>query len=260
MAALDEKTLREVLDFAVESAQLAGTFTLGYFNASPPVELKADRTPVTAADRGAEERLRQRIERAFPTHGIVGEELGVKTGTDPARWILDPIDGTFSFICGVPLYAVLVGFEWEGEAVAGVIHLPALQETVYAARGLGCRWNGRPARVSGVKELSEARLVYASAKHCEKFGKGPEFQRLLAASGNDRGFCDAYGYALVATGRAEISLDPIMALWDTTALLPVVTEAGGTLTDWKGNRTHTAPEALATNGHVFPAVMRALEG
>ncbi|HSU41367.1 MAG TPA: inositol monophosphatase family protein [Polyangiaceae bacterium] len=260
MAALDEKTLRDVLDFAVDSAQLAGAFTLGYFNASPPVELKADRTPVTAADRGAEERLRQRIESAFPTHGIVGEELGVKEGSEPARWILDPIDGTFSFICGVPLYAVLIGFEWEGEAVAGVIHLPALGDTIYAARGLGCRWNGRLARVSGVRELSEARLVFASSKAAESYGKGPEFARLLAAAGNDRGFCDAYGYALVATGRAEIAIDPRMALWDTAALFPVITEAGGTLTDWKGNATHTAPEAVATNGHLFSSVMGALRG
>jgi histidinol-phosphatase len=260
MAALDEKTLRDVLDFAVDSAQLAGAFTLGYFNASPPVELKADRTPVTAADRGAEERLRQRIESAFPTHGIVGEELGVKEGSVPARWILDPIDGTFSFICGVPLYAVLIGFEWEGEAVAGVIHLPALGDTIYAARGLGCRWNGRPARVSGVRELSEARLVFASSKAAASYGKGPEFARLLAAAGNDRGFCDAYGYALVATGRAEIAIDPRMALWDTAALFPVITEAGGTLTDWKGNATHTAPEAVATNGHLFSSVMGALRG
>jgi histidinol-phosphatase len=260
MASLDAKTLRETLDFAVESAQLAGAFTLGYFNASPPVELKADRTPVTAADRGAEERLRQRIERAFPTHGIVGEEFGVKAGTDPARWILDPIDGTVSFICGVPIYAVLVGFEWEGEAVAGVIHLPALGETVYAAKGLGCRWNGRPAHVSNVKDLSEARLVYAGIRHARKFGKGPEVERLLAACGTERGFCDAYGYALVATGRAEISLDPVMALWDTAALLPVVTEAGGTLTDFSGTATHTAPEALATNGHLFDAVLRTVRG
>lgn len=260
MAALDQKTLKDVLDFAVESAQLAGAFTLGYYKASPPVELKADRSPVTAADRGAEEKLRQRIERAFPTHGIVGEELGVKAGTEPARWILDPIDGTFSFICGVPMYAVLVGFEWEGEAVAGVIHLPALGETVYAARGLGCRWNGAPARVSGVRELGESRLVYASAKRSTKGTKAPAFDRLLDACGNDRGWCDAYGYALVATGRAEIALDPIMSIWDTAALLPVVTEAGGTLTDWAGNTTHTAPEAIATNGHVFSAVMSTLKG
>jgi histidinol-phosphatase len=260
MPALDEKQLREVQDFAVEAAQLAGALTLGYFNASPPVELKADRTPVTAADRGAEELIRRRIERAFPTHGILGEEFGEKLGTEPGRWIVDPIDGTHSFVCGVPMYAVLIAFEWEGEAVAGVIHMPPLAETVWAARGLGCRWNGRVARVSDVSDLSEARMVYGSAKWCRQNRRGTEFDRLLDATGKDRGFPDAYGYALVATGRAEIALDPVMAIWDTAALLPVLTEAGGTLTDWSGHTTHKAPEAIATNGHLFHAVMDTLRG
>jgi histidinol-phosphatase len=260
VTALDEKTLKGVLDFAVDVAREAGELTLRYFQKDTPVELKADRTPVTAADRGAEELIRARIERAFPSHGIVGEEHGVKSGTEPARWILDPIDGTFSFVCGVPLYAVLVAFEWEGSAVAGVIHMPALSEMVSAARGLGCTWNGRPARVSDRSTLSEARLVYASAKWPAENGRGPEFERLLAASGKDRGWCDAYGYALVATGRAEIALDPVMALWDTAALYPVLTEAGGTLTDWNGVATHTAPEAIATNGKLLEPVLRALRG
>ncbi len=260
MARLDGTTLATLLDFAVESAQQAGELTLRYFNQGTEVELKADRTPVTAADRGAEKLLRERIERTYPEHGIVGEEYGVKPGREPGRWILDPIDGTHSFVCGVPLYSVLVAFEWEGEAVAGVIHMPALAETVYAASGLGCRWNGRQARVSDVRELSEARLAYASAKFARENGKGEPFERLLAASGKDRGFPDAYGYALVATGRAEIALDPVMALWDTAALYPVLREAGGTLTDWKGNQTYTAPEALGTNGHVLEAALAALRG
>jgi histidinol phosphatase-like enzyme (inositol monophosphatase family) len=257
---LDPKTLKDALDFAVDAAREAGALTLRYFQTDVEVMMKADRTPVTAADRGAEELLRARIERAFPAHGIVGEEYGVKAGTEPARWILDPIDGTFSFVCGVPLYSVLIGFEWEGEAVAGVIYMPALSEMVSAARGLGCTWNGRPARVSQTATLSEARLVYASAKWPAENGRGAEFARLLAQSGKDRGWCDAYGYALVATGRAEIALDPVMALWDTAALYPVVTEAGGTLTNWNGVPTHTAPEALATNGRLLEPVLRTLRG
>ena len=257
---MQDSERREVLEFAVEAAQLAGTFTLGFFNANPPVELKADRSPVTAADRGAEELLRKRIEHAFPTHGIVGEEHGTKVGTEPGRWILDPIDGTYSFICGVPLFAVLVGFEWDGEMVAGVIHMPALSETVYAARGLGCWWNGRRARTSTVSTLAEARLVYGGARWLQQCNRGPELQRLLDACHKDRGWCDAYGYALVATGRAEISLDPVMNLWDTAALLPVVTEAGGRLTDWQGTPTHTAPEALATNGILHDQVLATLRG
>jgi fructose-1,6-bisphosphatase/inositol monophosphatase family enzyme len=155
---MDAKQLRDVLDFAVDAATAAGTYTLEYFRPGAPYELKPDDSPVTIADRGAEERLRKRIESAFPTHGILGEEFGEKPAADPqrepARWILDPIDGTISFISGVPLYSVLVGLEWAGEMVAGVIHLPALHETICAARGLGCRWNGRPARVSDVSDFS----------------------------------------------------------------------------------------------------------
>jgi fructose-1,6-bisphosphatase/inositol monophosphatase family enzyme len=131
---------------------------------------------------------------------------------------------------------------------------------IFAARGLGATWNGRPARVSNTASLSDATLVYASAKWPAERGRGAEFSRLLAACGKDRGWCDAYGYALVATGRADIALDPVMALWDIAALYPVVTEAGGTLTDWNGVSTHLAPEALATNGRLLEPTLRALRG
>jgi histidinol phosphatase-like enzyme (inositol monophosphatase family) len=257
---LQEKELVRILDFAVESAQLAGAVTLGYFNAGVPHVMKTDNTPVTVADREAEQLLRRRIEATFPDHGIVGEELGEKRGRVPARWILDPIDGTMSFISGVPLYSVLIGFEWDGEVLAGVIHLPALHETVYAARGLGCRWNGRPARVSEVSDVAHARLLVTSTKLTYEHGRGPAYERLRAACYVDRGWSDAYAYALLATGRAEIVLDSRMALWDTAAVLPVMTEAGGTLTDWSGRATHTAPEAVATNGRLFDAVMGHLRG
>jgi histidinol phosphatase-like enzyme (inositol monophosphatase family) len=252
--------LRNILDFAVEIAQQAGSLTLAWFNTGVAVDLKADQSPVTIADRSAEKHLRERIEAAYPDHGVLGEEFGEKAGRVPARWILDPIDGTVSFISGVPLYSVLVGLEWGGEMVAGVIHLPALGETIYAARGLGCHWNGRRARVSDVADLSQARLLTTGTKHFAKFGRQPGYERLLAACKLDRGWSDAYAYALVATGRAEIVLDPAMAIWDTAALLPCVTEAGGTLTDWKGNTTHAAPEAIATNGKLLPAVMACIAG
>lgn len=257
---MDEKEIREVLEFAVEAAQLAGAFTLGFFNANTPVEIKADRSPVTAADRGAEEKLRSRIAKAYPRHGILGEEFGEEKGQEPARWILDPIDGTISFISGVPIFAVLIGFEWKGEVLAGVIHMPALAETVYAGRGLGCFWNGRRAHTSSVSDISQARVVHPGPKWMRDSGRGPEFDRLINACGKDRGWCDAYGYALVATGRAEVALDPVMNIWDTAALLPVLTEAGGTLTDWKGVTTHTAPEALGTNGKLLEPVLNAFKG
>lgn len=253
-----EPELQSILDFAVESAQLAGALTLGYFRTGVSAATKSDNTPVTVADRGAEELLRKRIEATYPDHGIVGEEFGEKPARCPARWILDPIDGTMSFISGVPLYSVLVGFEWAGEVLAGVIHLPALSETVYAARGLGCRWNGRPARVSAVADLSQARLVATSAKLFYERGCAAVYERLRGACYVDRGWSDAYGYALLATGRAEVVLDPQMAIWDTAALVPVVTEAGGTITDWSGQTDHTATQVVATNGVLFDAVLAVL--
>lgn len=247
-----------LLEFAVEAAQLAGSFTLGYFQTGAPHELKADRSPVTAADRGAEELLRARIERAFPDHGILGEEFGEKPGRGPARWILDPVDGTFSFISGVPLFSTLVAFEWERQAVVGVIHMPALRETVYAARGLGCWWNGRRARVSSVANLADARLSVTSAKSFAAVDE-PAYRRLQAAVAAERGWADAYGYACLATGRVDVMLDPQMQVWDNAALLPVITEAGGRFTDWSGEATHLHENAVASNGHLHDAVLALLK-
>jgi histidinol-phosphatase len=257
---MDEAARRELLAFAVESAQLAGAHTLGFFQANTPTELKADRTPVTAADRGAEERLRERITATYPDHGILGEEFGEQPGQGPGRWILDPVDGTQSFVCGVPLFAVLVAFEWEGAVEVGVIHLPALGETVYAAKGLGCWWNGRRARVSEVDRLADARVCCTSLKMIEREGRRAGYERLLAACGTDRGWSDAYMYALLATGRVDVALDPIMSIWDTAALLPVVTEAGGRLTDWSGVVDHRRPEVVATNGRLHDEVLGILGG
>jgi histidinol phosphatase-like enzyme (inositol monophosphatase family) len=254
------KELQEIVDFASDAARAAGEFTLKHFRTGVAVETKADNTPVTIADRGAEELLRERIEKAFPGHGILGEEFGEKKGREPGRWILDPVDGTFSFICGVPLYCNLVGFEWEGEMVVGVINVPAVGEIVSAAKGLGCTWNGEPARVSDVSELSNARLSVTSAKLHVEHGRYEAYRRIRDACAADRGWPDAYGYVLLATGRVDVVLDPIMSVWDNAALLPVVIEAGGTFTDWKGNATHIAPEAVATNGHLFDAVMEGIRG
>lgn len=257
---MDPQQLREALDFGVDAARVAGELTLRHFQAHTAVEWKADRSPVTIADRDAESLLRKRIEIAFPTHGIVGEEHGEKAGRDPVRWILDPIDGTMSFICGVPLYSVLIGVEERGAMVAGVIHMPALRETVFAARGQGCFWNDRPARVSTIDNLSAARIFNSPLKVMRRCGRGAAFERLADACLADRGCVDGYGYALVATGRAEAVVDPAMNLWDTAAVVPCVIEAGGRITDWTGVADHTRPEAVATNGRLHEAVLRALRG
>lgn len=255
---LTTSEVAEYVTFAVDIARSAGELTLKYFQQGTPVEFKADNSPVTIADRRAEELLRSRIEKEFPAHGILGEEFGEQPGSAPARWIIDPIDGTYSFVSGVPLYSNLVALEWADEAIVGVINLPAIGEIVYAGRGLGCKWNDQVCRVSEVQDLSKARLATTSTKLIEQHDRENAYRRLRAACASERGWCDAYGYALVATARTDIMLDPIMSIWDTAALYPVITEAGGALTDWQGTATHTAPEALATNGKLHRAVLDTL--
>lgn len=248
-------SLRMLLDFAVDAAWRAGKITLEYFQTGTPVERKADTSPVTLADRRAEETLRERIHAHFPEHGILGEEFGESPGRSPYRWILDPLDGTRSFIQGVPLYGVLLGLEYAGRAVLGVAHFPALDETVYAAKEEGCYWNGRRAAVSAVDCLQEAVVLATDVASLYAEGRGQVFERLQAQTGLQRTWGDCYGHMLVATGRAEIMLDAIMNIWDCAALQPIVEEAGGTFTDWTGTATHTGGNALSTNGRLFQAVM-----
>lgn len=256
----DPPSLEPLLEFAVEAAQLAGAFTLGYFGADPPHELKADLSPVTLADRGAEERLRARIARQFPEHGIVGEEFGEVPGTTPGRWILDPIDGTVSFLSGVPLYAVLIAFEWRRDPLVGVVHFPALGQTLYAARGLGCRCNGRRVHVSKTPELMDARFCCTSPKQVATCKREAGYLRLRAACRLDRGWSDAYAYALLAMGSVEIALDPVMELWDVAPLYPLIEEAGGRITAWDGRRDPYARESIASNGRLHEAALRTLAG
>ncbi len=256
---MSPEELEEILEFALDATREAGRLTLTYFQNDPQVELKADRSPVTAADRGAEELLRERIEREFPAHGFLGEEFGERQGSEPARWIIDPIDGTFSFISGVPLYTNLVGLEWRGEMVLGVINAPALGEVVYGARGVGAFWDGRPTRVSEVGSLSEARLSTTSTELLASHGRLDAYSRLRGGCRTDRGWADAYAFMLLATGRVDVVVEPIMSVWDTAAPCAVVTAAGGTFGDWSGNPTHLAPEALATNGRLLPEVLECLD-
>jgi histidinol-phosphatase len=254
---LDERdiSLRTMLDFAIDAAWQAGKITLEYFQTGTAVERKADASPVTLADRRAEEKLRECIQHTFPDHGILGEEFGEVTGGTPYRWVLDPLDGTRSFIQGVPLYGVMIGLEYHGQAVLGVVHFPALGETVYAAKGEGCHWNGRRAHVSTVSQWAEAVVLTTSVRSLYDEGRRHVFDALQAQTRLQRTWGDCYGHILVATGRAEIMLDPILQIWDCAALQPILEEAGGTFTDWQGTATHTGGNGLSTNGHLFQPVM-----
>lgn len=251
---MPDPSLKDLLDVAIDAAYLAGRKTLAWFNAGVEVETKSDETPVTCADREAETVIRSIIARHFPTHSILGEEAGAADGADPRyKWIIDPIDGTKSFIHGVPLYGVLIGVEIEGRADVGVCYLPAMDEMLYAATGMGCYWNGRRARVSNVSKLSDATLTTTSITSC--LNRSDAFERLTAQTRLNRGWGDCYGYVLVATGRAEIMLDPKMNPWDCAPIMPIMREAGGHFFTWAGQATIWGPDAAATNDALYKPVV-----
>ena len=238
---------RDYLDFAIETAYVAGRLTLGYFQTGVRPDLKADDTPVTIADRQSEELIRRRIEKRYPRHAIVGEEYGVKENEAASHcWYIDPIDGTKSFLCGVPLYAVLIGLEIEGAVDVGVAYFPALDEMLAAASGEGCWWNGRRAYVSDVAALKQAMVTCSDPATFAKYGRSAEWERFKQTAYCCRGWGDAYGYLLVATGRAEVMLDPIMSSWDCGPFPPILQEAGGYFGDWQGNPTIHGDEGMAT--------------
>jgi myo-inositol-1(or 4)-monophosphatase len=253
-------TLNAYLDFALVTAWEAGRITLRYFQNGVRPEWKADESPVTIADRQAEELIRSRLEERFPDHTLLGEEFGQGGAAANAshRWLIDPIDGTRAFIRGVPLYGVLIGLEIEGQSQVGVAHYPALNETVWAAAGLGAWYNGAPARVSPVEQLSEALLTHTDLKAFERYGRQAEWERLQRAVRQSAGWSDAYGYLLTATGRAELMLDPIMNPWDCGPFPVIFAEAGGFFGDWNGNVTAFAGEALATSRALLPQVLDVL--
>lgn len=253
---MPEPTLRELLDVAMDSAYLAGRRTLAYFQTGVAPDMKADNTPVTIADREAEEVVRRRIAQSFPEHAILGEEAGETAGNADYRWIVDPIDGTKAFVAGVPLYSTLVGVEVRGKPSVGVIYLPALGEMVAAAAGLGCAWNGRPCRVSSIDRLEDALLTASSLIRCLDYKPG--FAKLVERTRIQRTWGDGFGYALVATGRAEIMVDAGISAWDCAPLLPILTEAGGHFTDWQGAPTIWGKDSFAANAALFEEVLAIL--
>ena len=254
--------LREHLDFAAQTAYEAGRLTLGYFRTGEMrTELKPDDTPVTVADREAERLIRTRIGTKYPRHAVVGEEYGADEGTDAShRWIVDPIDGTKAFVRGVPLYGVLIGLEIEGVCEVGAAYFPALDEMVHAATGEGCYQNGRRTRVSNAERLEHGILSFTDAASFEEHGREEAFRRLRLTAGGSRGWSDAYGHALVATGRIELMLDPVMNPWDCAPFPPILREAGGYFGDWSGNENIYANEALSTTELLLPEVLRLIEG
>jgi histidinol phosphatase-like enzyme (inositol monophosphatase family) len=261
--------VRSRLDAAVVLAREAGRSTLDLFRSRGyAVDRKADGSEVTAADRGAEQLLRRRIEEQFPGDGVLGEEFGETSGRTAFRWVLDPIDGTASFVRGVPLYGTLVavqrraGERWE--CVAGVIVMPALDEVVFAASGHGA-WHAVrggaevPARVSGTRTLAESLAITTSNEYFRRVGCDGAWEALAARVKRTRGWSDCYAHLLVATGRADLSLEPSLHIWDIAPAAVIVREAGGRVSDWRGGGGWDR-QAVISNGAVHDEAVGVLRG
>ena len=249
------------LELAIQAAGEAGRITLEYFRRDDlEVQRKQDDSPVTIADRQAEQHLRNRIAEAFAGDAVLGEELPDQSGTSDFRWIIDPIDGTKSFIHGVPLYGTLIGIEHEGEPVAGLIRIPALDECVYAVSGQGAWYvHGQkppqPARVSKRSPLAQGLFVTSEVATFDEVVGRDVYDRLQKAARLSRSWGDCYGYLMVATGRAELMVDPVASVWDLAPMLPILEEAGGTFTDWQGRRSVRSGQGIATNGLILEEVL-----
>jgi histidinol-phosphatase len=232
---------------AAELARITGIVAMRHYRSRLTVETKADGSPVTVADRAAEEAARAWVRTRFPEDGILGEELGEERPGARRRWIIDPIDGTKSFVRGAPLWGSLVALCEGDQVLAGAAYFPAVEELVAAAPGAGCWWNGSRCQVSSVAALAEATVLTTDERFSERPDRRDGWLALSHAASVSRTWGDCFGYLLVATGRAEVMCDPIMSPWDAAALQPIIAEAGGVFTDWTGAATAFGGSAIATN-------------
>ena len=251
--------IKELLDAAIDIARIGGEHTLKYFKKDINIISKEDDSPVTIADRETEQILRKEIQKRYPDHGIIGEEFGQTNKGSSITWVLDPIDGTKSFIHGVPFYTTLIGILVDNEPVVGIIYAPALDEICAAGIGLGATYNGEPCRVSTLKDLSEATFLVTEIERFRLMGQQELFQELLDRTKLHRTWGDAYGHMMVATGRADLMYDPELNIWDAAALLPVIKESGGIFSDVKGNQTIHSGNGYSTNEYLYPELKKIFE-
>ncbi|MBR2089053.1 MAG: histidinol-phosphatase [Fibrobacter sp.] len=250
----------ELLKIALKTAELAEENILKFYQNDVGVEWKADKTPVTIADKGTEEIARKFWAKETPGFGVIGEEFGIESPDAEYQWVIDPIDGTKSFIHGVPLFGTLIGLWHKNVPIASVIRLPAMKSAVWAVNGGGAFLDGREVRASKVSQLSDALVLSGTVNTMEDKGFGEGFTKLRRSARLHRGWGDCYGYYLVAAGRAEIMVDPVVSMWDIAPFPLLMKEAGGKFSTIDGktelfdaNGKPTAPiyegfTSIATNG------------
>ena len=244
---LEEKHLVQLRAFAEELADAAREIVSGYHaKTHTEIEIKADGTPVTVADKECERVLRGMIKKKFPQHGIIGEEFGNENENAEFVWSLDPIDGTKSFVSRVALYGILFGLLHEGEPCIGVIDQPITRERIIGD-GRETFLNGRAVRVRETAELRDSLLLTTDLIDCENAHSDKNWNGLLHGAKLFRTWGDCYGYLLVASGRADIMADPVLSPWDLFPLLPILRGAGASVTDWRGGDPLRGTSILAAN-------------
>jgi histidinol-phosphatase len=249
---------RNRYETAITATSAAAQLALRYFDGSFTVERKADESPVTVADREAETLLRKTLASAFPGDGFLGEEHGAEPGTTGFRWIIDPIDGTRNFIRGIPIWGTLVGLEYKGDLIAGVIEAPGISHRWRALRGDGAFHNDGAIRVSDVSDLSNATIFYTSLPWFQKADRVDAFLEFTRRSEVQRGFGDFYGHVLVAQGSGELMVEYGVHSWDVAAIKPIVEEAGGRFSAWDGSQDIERPDVVVSNGRLHDEALRIL--
>jgi histidinol-phosphatase len=242
------------LEVAIKAARAGGATALRYFETDLTVEQKADHSPVTVADRESEQAIVAVLRESFPDHGVLGEELGERAGSG-ARWIIDPIDGTKSFVRRSPLFATLLALEEEGEITTGVIYAPAMDDLIYAQKGQGAFDRRGRIHVSQIASVARSMLVFGGPSVLRDAGRWAMFERLVDRSARQRAYGDFYGYTFIARGQAEAVIDVDLKPWDLAALKIIIEEAGGRFTDFEGKPTIYSGSALASNGRVHDALL-----
>ena len=246
-----------LLAFTRLLAEESGATIRRYFRTGYTVDSKSDESPVTVADRQAEERMRALIAEHYPAHGILGEEFGHHQPDAPFQWVLDPIDGTKNFISHSYLFGTLIALTHEGQALLGAINQPILQDLLLGD-GETTWLNGAPVRVRNCDRIEDAVFLTTSHYNVANFQNGPAFEAVAQRAGRYHTWGDCHGYYLVAVGGADVMTDPVMNLWDRAALVPIIEGAGGRITDWQGGDPLYGSGVIASGGGFHDELIRLL--
>lgn len=249
--------LIELKKFCKSLTEVSGDNIRKYFRNDISVESKSDDSPVTIADKSTEEKLREMIMKEYPEHGILGEEFGKHNDGAEYQWILDPIDGTKSFICGAVTFGTLIALMKNGKPILGVIHQPILNEFMIGDNETTLL-NDKIVKIKDVDSIEKATLLVTDHLHFEQYKNLENFEKLMRKVKMYRQWGDCYGYYLVASGFAQIMIDPIMSVWDTMALIPIINGAGGIITDYHGNDPVVGNSTIATTPNIHKQVVEIL--